>query len=212
GNDGLIRLEVHPELSTGTVNTTTAVPLPSKSITQVTTNVLCPDGATIVIGGLIREDLSDSRAQIPFFGNVPYVGWLFRQKDQEIDRKEIIVIITPRIVSEPYMCEEGKKYGDQFTQRQSIYFDKLSPVGKRNLGLHHFRLAKAAYNAGDQMTAMKQVNTAIHYDPLNKDAILLRNDIVTAGGFEQESIHEYLKRGLGQFTGKHHDYSRFGSH
>jgi type IV pilus assembly protein PilQ len=210
GNDGLIRLEVHPELSTGFVKVEQGLSLPEKEVTQVTTNVLCPDGCTIVIGGLIREDLSDVRNQIPFFGNVPYVGWLFRQRTQEITRSEIIVIITPRIVSEPYMCEEGKKFGDQFTQRQSVYFDKLSPIGKRNLGLHHFRLAKAAFNAGDQMTAMKQVNTAIHYDPLNRDAIMLRNDIVTAGGFEQESIREYLHRGLGPFTGKHHDYSRFG--
>src|SRR5262245_55765225 len=210
GNDGLIRLEVHPELSTGFVKVEQNMSLPEKSVTQVTTNVLCPDGCTIVIGGLIREDLSDVRHQIPYLGNVPYVGWLFRQRTQEISRNEIIVIITPRIVSEPYMCEEGKKYGDQFTQRQSIYFDKLSPIAKRNLGLHHFRRAKAAFNAGDQLTAMKQVNTAIHYDPLNRDAIMLRNDIVVAGGFEQESIHEYLKLGLGPFTGKHHDYSRFG--
>src|SRR5205814_6456640 len=111
---------------------------------------------------------------------------------QGIERNEIIVLITPRIVSEPYMCQEGAKYGNEFTQRQSIYFDKLSACGKRNLGLHHLRLAKAAYNAGDQMTAMKQVNTAIHYDPLNRDAIFLRNDVVAAVGFEGEIIREYL--------------------
>jgi len=211
GNDGLIRLEVHPELSTGTVQVQQGLSLPQKAVTQVTTNVLCPDGCTVVIGGLIREDLTDTRDQIPFLGNAPYVGFLFRKKNQTITRNEIIVLITPRIVSEPYMCQEGVKYGNEFTQRQSVYFDKLSPIGKRNLGLHHFRLAKAAYNAGDQMTAMKQVNTAIHYDPLNKDALALRNDVLTAGGFEQESIREYLHRGLGPFTDKHHDYSRLGA-
>jgi len=41
---------------------------------------------------------------------------------------------------------------------------------------------------------MKQVNVSIHYDPLNRDAIVLRNDIVAAGGFEDESIREYLHR------------------
>src|SRR5204862_2126321 len=163
-----------------------------------------------VIGGLIREDLTTSATQLPFLGNVPYVGWLFRQKTQGIDRNEIIVLITPRIVSEPFMCKEGETYGNDFTQRQSVYFDKMSPIGKRNLALHHLRLAKAAYNAGDQLVAMKQVNVSIHYDPLNRDAIVLRNDIVAAGGFEDESIREYLHRGLGPFTGRHRDYSRFG--
>lgn len=210
GNDGLIRLEVHPELSTGSVEVQQGLSLPQKSVTQVTTNVLCPDGCTAVIGGLIREDLTNNVNQLPFLGSIPYAGWLFRQKNQGIDRNEIIVLITPRIVSEPFMCNEGVKYGNDFTQRQSVYFDKMSPLGKRSLGLHHLRLARAAYNAGDQLTAMKQVNTAIHYDPLNRDAIVLRNEVVAAGGFENEGIHEYLHKGLGPFTGKHHNYSKFG--
>jgi hypothetical protein len=165
----------------------------------------------VVIGGLIREDLTNNRSQLPFLGNVPYVGWLFRQTNQGIDRNEIIVLITPRIVSEPFMAQEGVKYGNDFTQRQAVYFDKMSPIGKRNLGQHHLRLARAAYNAGDQLTAMKQINLAIHYDPQSREAVVLRNDIVAAGGFENESIHEYLHRGLGPFTHGHRDYSKRGA-
>src|SRR5262245_46578960 len=210
GNDGLIRLEVHPELSTGSVEVEQGLSLPQKAVTQVTTNVMCPDGCTVVIGGLIREDLTATREQLPILGNVPYIGWLFRQKKEGVSRNEIIVLITPRIVSEPYICKEGMKVGNEFTQRQSVYFDKMSFAGKRNLGLHHTRLARAAYNAGDQLVAMKQINTAIHYDPLNRDAIVLRNDILAAGGFEDESIHEYLHLGLGPFSHKHHNYSKYG--
>jgi type IV pilus assembly protein PilQ len=184
--------------------------LPQKSVTQVTTNVLCPDACTVVIGGLIREDLTMTTKQLPVLGNVPYIGWLFRTKDNTVKRDEIIVLITPRIVSEPFMCNEGKKYGNEFTQRQSIYFNKMSPIAKRNLGLHHLRLARAAYNAGDQLTAMKQVNLAIHYDPQSRDAVVLRNEIVAAGGFEDESIHEYLHYGLAPLSGAHHDYSKYG--
>jgi type IV pilus assembly protein PilQ len=210
GNDGLIRLEVHPELSTGVVDVKQGLSLPQKSVTQVTTNVLCPDGCTVVIGGLIREDLTNSTSQLPIFGNIPYVGWLFRQKNQTIVRNEIIVLITPRIVSEPFMCQEGTKLGNEFTQRQSVYFDKMSPIGKRNLAQHHLRRARAAYSAGDQLTAMKQVNVAIHYDPQSRDAVNLRNEIVAAGGFEDESIHEYLHRGLRPLSNRGPDYSREG--
>src|SRR5205823_11585603 len=100
--------------------------------------------------------------------------------------------------------------GNDFTQRQSIYFSKMSPIGKRNVGLHHLRLARAAYSAGDQLTAMKQVNLAIHYDPQSRDAVVLRNEIIAAGGFENESIHDYLHRGLAPFAGGHPHYSRLG--
>jgi type IV pilus assembly protein PilQ len=210
GDDGLIRLEVHPELSTGTVTIQGNFSLPNKTVTQVTTNVLCPDGCTAVIGGLIREDLTDSTSGLPFLGSAPYIGWLFRQKVQTIDRSEIIVLITPRIVSEPFMCKEGIALGNEFTQRQNVYFDKMSPIGRRNIARHHLRMSRAAYNAGDFDVAMKQVNLAIHYDPQNRDSINLRNDIVAAGGFHDESIHEYLHRGLAPLSGRHVDYSRDG--
>jgi type IV pilus assembly protein PilQ len=210
GNDGLIRLEVHPELSTGNVVLDQGLTIPNKSVTQVTTNVLCPDGCTVLIGGLIREDLQTNTTQIPLLGNLPWLGPAFRQKTENVDRVEIIVLITPRIVSEPMMCQEGTKYGNDYTQRQNVYFDKMSPIGKRNYGNHYLRLARAAYNAGDYDTAMRQVNLAIHFDPQSRDAIVLRNEIVAAGGYEQESIHEYLHYGLAPTGRKRPDYSRQG--
>jgi type IV pilus assembly protein PilQ len=210
GNDGLIRLEVHPELSTGSVEVQQGLSLPQKQVTQVTTNVLCPDGCTVVIGGLIREDLTTVTNQIPVLGSLPWLGPVFRNKTETIDRNEIIVLITPRIVSEPFMSQEGKKLGNDFTQRQDIYFDKMSPLGRRNIGQHHLRMARAAFAAGDYFTAMKQVNLAIHYDPQSRDAVVLRDEVVAAGGFEGESIHEYLHRGLAPFTGRHRDYSKRG--
>ena len=196
GNDGLIRLEVHPELSTGSVNEKAGMAIPDKQVTQVTTNILCPDGCTVIIGGLIREDLQTNTTQIPLLGNLPWIGPAFRQKTENVDRNEVIVLITPRIVSEPMMCQEGMKYGNEFTQRQNVYFDKMSCIGKRNYGNHYLRLARAAYSAGDYNTAMRQVNLALHFDPLSRDALVLRNEVVAAGGFEQESIHEYLHYGL----------------
>jgi type IV pilus assembly protein PilQ len=210
GNDGLIRLEVHPELSTGNVVLDQGLTIPNKAVTQVTTNVLCPDGCTVLIGGLIREDLLTNTTQIPLLGNLPWIGPAFRQKTENVDRTEVIVLITPRIVSEPMMCEEGMKYGNDYTQRQNVYFDKMSPIGKRNYGNHYLRLARAAYNAGDYDTAMRQVNLAIHFDPLNRSSIVLRNEIVAAGGFEQESIHEYLHYGLRPVGRTKPDYSRQG--
>jgi type IV pilus assembly protein PilQ len=210
GNDGLIRLEVHPELSTGAVNEKAGMAIPDKQVTQVTTNVLCPDGCTVVIGGLIREDLQTNTSQIPLLGNLPWIGPAFRQKTENVDRNEVIVLITPRIVSEPMMCQEGMKYGNDYTQRQNIYFDKMSPIGKRNYANHYLRLARAAYNAGDYNTALRQVNLALHFDPLNRDSVVLRNEVVAAGGFEQESIHQYLHQGLAPVGRTRPDYSKDG--
>jgi type IV pilus assembly protein PilQ len=210
-NDGLIRMEVHPELSTGSVAIEQGLTLPSKSLTQVTTNVMCSDGCTVVIGGLIREDLQTTTNQIPFLGSLPLVGPAFRQKTENVDRTEIIVLITPRIVSDPMMGKEGAQLGNDFTQRQDVYFDKMSPIGRRNYGNHWLRKARAAYHAGDYDLALRQVNLAIHFDPLNRNAITLRNDVVAAGGFEDESIHDYLNVGLAPWQRRYGDYSKQGA-
>ena len=209
-SDGMIRLEIHPELSTGSVTVSGSSSIPSKSVTQVTNQFLCQDGATVVIGGLIREDLQKSVNQLPYFGNLPYVGFIFRNKTEKISREEVLVIITPRIVTEPMMSQEGVKMGNQFTERQGVYFDKLSPIGRRNVANRYLRYARAAVNAGDFETALKQVNWAIQFDEMNRDAINLRCEIISAGGFEDESVHQYLHRGLKPLSGRRRDYSKAG--
>jgi len=209
-NDGQIRMELHPELSTGVVEDIGGQTIPNKQVTQVTTNVICPDGATIIIGGLIREDLQTTAEQVPWLGSLPYLGPAFRRKTEKVDRDEIIVLITPRIVSEPMMTDEAIKYGNEFTERQSVYFDKMSPLGKRNIANHWLRKARAAYAAENYVVALRQVNMAIHYDPVNRDAINLRREIVAIGGFEDESIHEYLHQGLPPQERVFKDYSKRG--
>jgi type IV pilus assembly protein PilQ len=210
GNDGQIRMEVHPELSTGTVTISGGLTLPNKSVTQVTTNVMCADGRTIVIGGLIREDLKTTTSQVPFVGNLPWLGPVFRTKTEDVERSEIIVLITPRIVAEPIVGEEGAKYEHQFTQRHSVYFDKMSPIARRNYALRYQRLARAAFYAGDYETALRQIDWSIQFDPMNREAIGLREQIVAAGGFESESISEYLNRARHPRQRSHADYSLEG--
>lgn len=209
-SDGIVRLEVHPELSTGSVDEKAGMAIPNKSVTQVTTNVMCPDGCTVIIGGLIREDLQTNTSQVPLLGNLPWLGPAFRQKIEKVKRNEVIVLITPRIVSEPAMHEEAIQYGNEFAQRQNVYFDKMSPIGKRNYANHYLRLARAAYAAGDYRSALTQVNMAIHFDPENRDSINLRNEIVAAGGFEDESIHQYLNQGVRPLGRTRPDYSKQG--
>ena len=127
-SDGLIRMEIHPELSTGQVKVQGGFTLPQKDVTQVTTNVMIRDGATVIIGGLMREDLTTNTTQIPLLGSLPGVGWLFRQNSQETQKSEILVLITPHIIYDAEACAEGSKGAADFHQRQAIYADQMSPA------------------------------------------------------------------------------------
>lgn len=177
-SDGLIRMEVHPELSTGTVRIEQGFTLPDKEVTQVTTNIMVRDGCTVVIGGLMRDELTTTTSQIPLLGSLPVVGPVFRQEKETIERREIVVLVTPRIVYEPDTCAEGDCVAAEFHQRHAVVADQMCPFGTRYLGRKYFRLAQEAWEKGDQKEALHKVNLAIHFDPLLRVAIDLRRDIV----------------------------------
>ncbi len=188
-SDGMIRMEVHPELSTGDVQLVGTFALPNKTVTQVTTNIMCYDGCTVILGGLIREDLATSASQIPFVGSLPVIGTAFRRKTDTTTRNELIVLITPRIVNEPHAAQEGAQASGEFLQRQAIYADKMSPIGKRHYARRYLRLAQSAWQNGNPRMAQLYVNLALHFDPLNADIINLRNEIIGMSGANHPMVN-----------------------
>jgi type IV pilus assembly protein PilQ len=178
-SDGTVRLEVHPELSTGAVRVEQGLTLPDKDVTKVTSNVMVRDGSTVVIGGLIRDELTNSATQVPLLGSLPWIGPAFRRSTQSTERREIIVLITPHIVYEPEIGIQGDKAAREFHHRHMAYADKLSPIGKRHLGRRYFHKAQQAWHQGDQERALWLINLSIHFDPLNRAALDLRSDITS---------------------------------
>jgi type IV pilus assembly protein PilQ len=176
--DGQVRLEVHPELSTGQVRVEQNFTLPDKEVTQVTTNVMVRDGSTVIIGGLIRDELTNTITQTPFLGSLPWVGVAFRRTIEENERREILVLITPHIVYEPEVSFRGDKAAREFHHRHMQYADKLNPLGKRYLGRKFFHAAQQAWHAGNQPRALRLSNLSIHFDPSRRAALDLRSDIV----------------------------------
>ncbi len=176
-SDGLIRMEVHPELSTGTVDVEGGFTLPNKETTQVTSNIMVRDGCTVVIGGLIRDETSVTTSQVPLFGSLPVVGAAFRTTSEKLGRREIIVLITPRIVYEPDTCREGEHIACEFHRRQGVNKEKMSWYGKRALGRRYYRLAQVAWANGDRDRALRFAELAVHFDPMSRAAIDLRSDI-----------------------------------
>ena len=92
-NDGLIRMEIHPERSTGVVTNN----IPQTNTAEVTTNVMVPDGTTLVIGGLIDNMDDKQQAGMPILSDLPWIGVLFRQRQHMVTKRELVVLLTPRI-------------------------------------------------------------------------------------------------------------------
>jgi len=209
-SDGMIRMEIHPELSTGNVRIEGNMTLPDKQLTQVTSNVMCRDGCTVVIGGLLREDMGSTTTQIPLFGSLPFVGSAFRQRTEQMRRDEIIVLITPQIVHDPFVHAEGNEAACYARDRLEVFADKMSPIGTRFYGRQYARKAVAAWSAGDVETALRYVNLAIHFDRQNSEALRLRRQIAAACPPADNNIDMRLRQGLRPLHHPHVEYSRTG--
>jgi type IV pilus assembly protein PilQ len=73
---------------------------PSIDTKQVTTEVLVENGGTLVIGGIYTQDERSTTTKIPVLGDLPYVGFLFKQNQKGDERRELLVFITPKILKD----------------------------------------------------------------------------------------------------------------
>ena len=103
--DGMIRMEIHPERSSGSVTNN----IPNQQTAELTTNVMVPDGATLVIGGLM-EDEDDFQLQgLPGLSRLPVLGYLFGFRQKNEGRRELVVLLdAPHLVAGTRNAPHGR--------------------------------------------------------------------------------------------------------
>ncbi len=74
--------------------------IPSVDTREVNTQVLVANGETVVLGGIYEQSSIQQREQVPFFGDLPLVGKLFQHNTGEDDKSELLVFVTPKIVTD----------------------------------------------------------------------------------------------------------------
>jgi type IV pilus assembly protein PilQ len=74
--------------------------VPSIDTREITTQVLVNDGQTVVLGGILETDSRDDVSKVPFLGDVPGLGVLFRKKSTRDEKNELLIFVTPKILRE----------------------------------------------------------------------------------------------------------------
>ena len=90
-------LDVNKDTPNTSLSTGSGVAIDTK---HVKTEVLVENGGTVVIGGIYTQKKTDTTYRVPFFGDLPYIGWLFKNREWIDDKTELLVFITPKIVNE----------------------------------------------------------------------------------------------------------------
>jgi general secretion pathway protein D len=108
-NEGdLVQLDISQEVSSLTGGGVAASLLASDIITnerKIETKVLAGDGRTVVLGGLIEEELQDATQKVPFLGDIPWLGRLFRSDAVNLTQSNLLIFIKPTIIRDDRALE-----------------------------------------------------------------------------------------------------------
>jgi len=190
--DGMVRMEVHPERSSGAINTTTG--LPDTKTTEVTTNIMVRDGSTVVIGGLIEEQIKETVERIPVLGALPLVGSAFQNKTERLDRTELIVLITPRIVRESQAVPEAETYKYENEQRRQHFKEELSPANRASLSRMHYERAEYYFSKNELSRAEFHAREAARIAKNDQPSIRLLHQIEMAQPLKEKKWWKFWKR------------------
>ncbi len=104
---GRIRLDIHPEVSTGTISDG----LPNQRTAEVTTTLLVADGEKIFIGGLLKDTVTQSRSGVPFLMDLPLLGLLFSKREEVSVTTETVVVVTAYVAGRDRQRVSAEKTG-----------------------------------------------------------------------------------------------------
>lgn len=185
GRDGMIRMEIHPEQSSGEIING----LPNKSTTEVITNVMVKDAQTIVLGGLFKEETNLTRSQVPIVGDVPVVGELFKGTNDVSSRKELIVLITPHIINTPEEADGAARMEDVLrlanNARNNLYW-----MSRAKIEEDRYAEAVKLYNQGRLEEALTVMDCPYRIDRNYLDEIRLKERIVSELNTDQADVIE----------------------
>ena len=85
-----------------TISDITSGQAPAIDTQRIGTQVLVNNGETIVLGGIYQQAIISSVSKVPVLGDIPYLGWLFRNTSQFNEKKELLIFVTPRIVTDHF--------------------------------------------------------------------------------------------------------------
>lgn len=107
-----IQLDLNPCIETvvaSGADDAAAAYTPTISKREVKTTITVPDRKTVVISGLIREDTSRIQTKVPILGDIPLIGWLFRSSSDAKRRTNLLIFVTPRIVTDAAEAEAERQ-------------------------------------------------------------------------------------------------------
>jgi len=179
--DGMVRIELAPQVSTARSKTIAAVggqaEVPDEFTQELRTNVRVKSGQTIVLGGLFREDESVTKRQVPGLGDL--IPGVFSGAAGTTRKQEVMFLITPTIVDDSQDYRAGDEALKTVEAAKVGARAGLLPFSHAHLAGNYEVQALEAWKKGDRTTALFYVDQALRNERASPTMISLREAIRT---------------------------------
>jgi general secretion pathway protein D len=121
--DGFVRMEIEPsitDLTNREIQVTEDLAVPVLTKREATTTVTVRDGQTIVLGGLISDEYEERQWKIPILGDIPLVGLIFRSEQKDTKKIELLIVLTPHVITSPADEARVRYITEQEIQRLTV--------------------------------------------------------------------------------------------
>jgi len=124
---GQVTMDIDQEVSQASITTTSSINSPTISKRALKTTVVVKSGETMVLGGLITDNKTEATSGLPFLSRIPVLGGLFGVQNQQSNRTELILMITPKTISNPQQAQE---ITNELRSKMAGLGDVLGDLGK----------------------------------------------------------------------------------
>ena len=121
---GLVIMEIDQEVSDAVLTKSSSIDSPTIQQSKISTTVAVQSGQTVALGGLIKDKRTKITAGVPLLSRLPFIGALFGTKQDDTERTELLVLITPRVVRNQM---EARRMTDELRRRVRA----VRPLGER---------------------------------------------------------------------------------
>ena len=121
-----ISLEVTNIDQASTLTTSSTLPVTQKR--TVDTTVIVKDNQTVVIGGLIEDTITNNESKVPVLGDIPLLGWLFKNQSEENTKTNLYIFLTPRVIKNPAeaatIYQQKREHFDTIKEGSIKFYEK----------------------------------------------------------------------------------------
>ena len=192
--DDTIRMELYPSVSSAELRTLAVgvseglVQVPDEFTNEISTNVKVRDGQTLVLGGLFEEQTTVSNSQVPLLGDIPIVGAAFSGHDNSVSRREIIFMITPKIVADDLIEETGRQGAEFVNSLRAGMREGLLPFSREKMSSQSNQNAFEAINSNDFELAMFHFDSSLRLNPNQPEVRRMRSEVA---GESKVTFYDY---------------------